>query len=116
MALTVDKSISQWLGISVVFTVLGLWSARYPFKTWTVPICAIGGMSSAIVSYRKNQPNKDVELYLKLAQQVEDNVFADEMTRREIVGQKQQEIELIGSLARLEEIKGNVQARLSEFE
>lgn len=116
MALTVDKSISQWLGVSAAFTVLGLWSARYPLKHWTVPICAIGGMSSAVISYRKNQPNKNVEIYLELAQQVNDNVFADEMTRREIVGQKQQEIELIGSLARLEEIKGNVQARLSEFE
>lgn len=116
MALTVDKSISQWLGVSAVFTVLGLWSARYPFKNWTVPICAIGGTSAAIISYRRNQPNKNIELYLKLAEQVSDNIFADEMTRREIVGQKQQEIELMGSLAKLEEIKGNVQARLSEFE
>ena len=116
MALSVDKSIGQWLGISAIFTVLGLWSARYPFKAWTVPICAGCGMASAIISYRRNQPNKDVELYLKLAQKVDDNIFADKLTASEIVSQKQQEIELLGSMVKIEELKANVQARLEEFQ
>ncbi|HEY9862915.1 MAG TPA: hypothetical protein V6D21_01925 [Candidatus Obscuribacterales bacterium] len=79
------------------------------------------GLSAAsvgfsITAYKRNQRNKDVELYLQLSKSAIDAKVADEITATELVNQKQQEIQLNVEMIKLEGIQANLQARLEEFQ
>ncbi len=112
-----DRLISWGILCSAVFTITGIAIApKSPVKSVSIPVSATVASTFAIWAYRRNQPNKNVELYLKFAQELQDNKFADSLTTEEIISQKSQEIELTAKLAKLEEIRLDTQARLAEFD
>lgn len=112
-----DRLISWGILCSAVFTVFGIAIApKSPFKSLAVPVSTALATGTAIWAYRRNEPNKNIELYLKFAQQIQDNQVADCLATDEIINQKRQEITLTAKLAQLEEIRLDTQARLAEFE
>lgn len=92
------------------------WVKNSPYKDALIPTLSISAAALGIWGYRRNQQNKDVEIYRQLARSATDNKVADEITTIEVINQKQQQIDLGVQLAKLEEIQLNVQARLKEFE
>ena len=108
-----------WIIIAgITLTGLGIskWVKTSPYKEALIPFFSVSGAAMGVWGFRRNQRNKDVEIYLQLARSATDNQVADEITTIEVINQKQQEINLGVELARLEEIQLNVKARLAEFE
>lgn len=102
---------------AIAFTGIGIskWVKASPYKDALIPGLSVSSAALGIWGFRRNQRNKDVELYIQLARSATDNQVADEITTIEVVNQKQQEIDLGIKLAQLEEIQLNVKARLEEF-
>ncbi|CAD5984895.1 hypothetical protein PCC9214_05352 [Planktothrix tepida] len=108
-----------WIIIGgIVCTGIGIskWVKISPYKDALIPVFSVSSAALGVWGYRRNQRNKDVEIYLQLARSATDNQVADEITTIEVINQKQQEINLGVELAKLEEIQLNVKARLEEFQ
>lgn len=103
-------------GIICTGTAPSKWVKASPYKDGLIPILSVSGAALGIWGLRKNQRNKDIEIYRQLARSATDNQIADEITTIEVINQKQQEINLGVELAKLEEIQLNVKARLEEFQ
>lgn len=112
-----DKAISELMLISILSTVAAIAIApKSSQKDWLIPFLSGISVASAVQGYRKNEQNKNTELYLNFVQESQDHQFADSVTINDLIESKKKEIELTAKLAQLEELKLNVESRLAEFE
>jgi hypothetical protein len=118
LSLKSDPMIFWIIVAGVALTGIGIskWVKSSPYKDALIPGLSVSSAALGIWGFRKNQRNKDIELYLQLARSATDNQVADEITTLEVINQKEQEINLGVQLAKLEEIQLNVKARLEEFQ